>query len=500
MYIACVCIVLSAYVLCTYSPIRSQKATRRRRGVRKKIRFHGYSNPSSEISNPFKPTISHMVHPKSYNRSDWVAVAPEFANVRSSEANRPISSDAKDEEDLPIVTAASTAYQFFQRENTTRIREQLLARGENADLAHLTKATSQAWKDLTESERAYYDDLASKDQMRFRQESHRRDVAVLERREKLRKEREEPVALQDGRRSTRGSHKRDKKRAEKKNRNDSKERDSMNLKMANSKLSLKSDSKRINKTIKDSDLDELTSDDSQESFSQEDDSNSTSSGSTHYDSEGNRHFPAKKKRTTRPVSAAVAARREQARKTKDDTEAYISHRQGELRNERALQAKKRLDFLIQQSDIFRHFGQVKEDRAKFFQSRGDSTLSSSRHDPPLNLNTSDTGEDSTCGKATSDDGHIRSKVRRSNFSSTVNMDEDELEQVDEHAATFLTSQPSTLGFGQMRPYQLEALNWMIRLQENGVNGILADEMGLGKTYVVPYLSKIISRDDDFIFL
>ena len=33
----------------------------------------------------------------------------------------------------------------------------------------------------------------------------------------------------------------------------------------------------------------------------------------------------------------------------------------------------------------------------------------------------------------------------------------------------------------MRPYQLEGLNWMIRLYEHGINGILADEMGLGKT-------------------
>ncbi len=33
----------------------------------------------------------------------------------------------------------------------------------------------------------------------------------------------------------------------------------------------------------------------------------------------------------------------------------------------------------------------------------------------------------------------------------------------------------------MRGYQLEGLNWMVRLQENGVNGILADEIGLGKT-------------------
>lgn len=33
----------------------------------------------------------------------------------------------------------------------------------------------------------------------------------------------------------------------------------------------------------------------------------------------------------------------------------------------------------------------------------------------------------------------------------------------------------------MRSYQLEGLNWMIRLRSNGLNGILADEMGLGKT-------------------
>ncbi len=46
--------------------------------------------------------------------------------------------------------------------------------------------------------------------------------------------------------------------------------------------------------------------------------------------------------------------------------------------------------------------------------------------------------------------------------------------------TILLKQPSCI-VGAMRPYQLEGLNWMIRLTENGVNGILADEMGLGKT-------------------
>lgn len=35
--------------------------------------------------------------------------------------------------------------------------------------------------------------------------------------------------------------------------------------------------------------------------------------------------------------------------------------------------------------------------------------------------------------------------------------------------------------GQLRPYQLEGLQWMLSLYNNNLNGILADEMGLGKT-------------------
>lgn len=35
--------------------------------------------------------------------------------------------------------------------------------------------------------------------------------------------------------------------------------------------------------------------------------------------------------------------------------------------------------------------------------------------------------------------------------------------------------------GELRPYQLEGLQWMLSLFNNNLNGILADEMGLGKT-------------------
>ncbi len=46
----------------------------------------------------------------------------------------------------------------------------------------------------------------------------------------------------------------------------------------------------------------------------------------------------------------------------------------------------------------------------------------------------------------------------------------------------LDHQPSNLASHcKMHPYQLEGLNWLIKLHDHGINGILADEMGLGKT-------------------
>ena len=42
-------------------------------------------------------------------------------------------------------------------------------------------------------------------------------------------------------------------------------------------------------------------------------------------------------------------------------------------------------------------------------------------------------------------------------------------------------QPKFVTGGIMKPYQLEGLDWLCSLYENGLNGILADEMGLGKT-------------------
>ncbi|CAO3579030.1 unnamed protein product [Absidia cylindrospora] len=58
---------------------------------------------------------------------------------------------------------------------------------------------------------------------------------------------------------------------------------------------------------------------------------------------------------------------------------------------------------------------------------------------------------------------------------------DESGEQDEGPLTVFTESPTYVTGGTLREYQVQGLNWMISLFENGINGILADEMGLGKT-------------------
>jgi hypothetical protein len=59
------------------------------------------------------------------------------------------------------------------------------------------------------------------------------------------------------------------------------------------------------------------------------------------------------------------------------------------------------------------------------------------------------------------------------------MEDEELlkdEDVGDVVGHRLTAQPSVIKHGQMREYQMQGLNWLIHLYDNGINGILADEM------------------------
>lgn len=57
-----------------------------------------------------------------------------------------------------------------------------------------------------------------------------------------------------------------------------------------------------------------------------------------------------------------------------------------------------------------------------------------------------------------------------------------------------TKQPKLVTGGKLKEYQLDGLEWLITLYENGLNGILADEMGLGKTLqCISFISFLIEH-------
>lgn len=90
------------------------------------------------------------------------------------------------------------------------------------------------------------------------------------------------------------------------------------------------------------------------------------------------------------------------------------------------------------------------------------------------------GGSSAVGKEMSKKKSARdSNARRGKSSEQA--DAQSIMEMDDARFTRITQQPKCIKFGTMKPYQLEGLNWMIRLHDSGVNGILADEMGLGKT-------------------
>ncbi|KAF8625454.1 hypothetical protein AX17_006855 [Amanita inopinata Kibby_2008] len=80
----------------------------------------------------------------------------------------------------------------------------------------------------------------------------------------------------------------------------------------------------------------------------------------------------------------------------------------------------------------------------------------------------------------------------------VVVDGEEREEVDEdedEAPIF--DQPKLVTGGRLKSYQLEGLQWMVSLDQNGISGILADEMGLGKTLQVIAFSAYLREHQNY---
>ena len=224
-----------------------------------------------------------MPKPKE-DRSDWVAVAPEF------------SASAQESTIQPAVSA----YQFFQKDATEEVKAEYMAKHDKFQVGEFSRALRDKWNSLTEDEREKYEQLAQRDRMRFLSESHAADVAAMERRERLQQERETLLLDDEGgnQRSTRRQF------AKKERKRERKEKKRLDRKEAAAKRRLEN--------VDDEDFVDDEEDESGDSYEGESDSDESSDDQSE-DSSGR---PKKKKRKAPPVKRQLSQKQIEIRDQK----------------------------------------------------------------------------------------------------------------------------------------------------------------------------------------
>ncbi|KAI9714816.1 MAG: putative DNA helicase ino80 [Bogoriella megaspora] len=177
----------------------------------------------------------------------------------------------------------------------------------------------------------------------------------------------------------------------------------------------------------------------------------------------------------------------------------------------ANRAKRKLNFLISQTELYSHFigKKVKTDEVERSTDDVDvsnQTLKDNKHathtvdlpDSVGKIGTKVTDFDQLDFDA--EDESVLREAAMANAQNAVqeaqdrarafnNDDENKMSAFDDGEMNFQNptslqnmdiAQPKMLA-AQLKEYQLKGLNWLVNLYEQGINGILADEMGLGKT-------------------
>lgn len=195
----------------------------------------------------------------------------------------------------------------------------------------------------------------------------------------------------------------------------------------------------------------------------------------------------------------------------------------ELENARAEEAereaarqKRKLNFLISQTELYSHFigKKIKTDEVERSTDNPDiatdpnriaqTNLDVAEPTGPMgkvtdfeNL-TFEEGDEETLRQAAMANAQnaIAEAQKKARDFNNEKLDMDEEGEMNFQNPTGLgemaVEQPKLLN-AQLKEYQLKGLNWLVNLYEQGINGILADEMGLGKTVqsisVMAYLAE-----------
>ncbi|CEH18287.1 chromatin remodelling complex atpase chain isw1 [Ceraceosorus bombacis] len=155
------------------------------------------------------------------------------------------------------------------------------------------------------------------------------------------------------------------------------------------------------------------------------------------------------------------ARAEKA-KAKAGQNSALSSTREEMKKSKLADSMKRFSYLLGQTELFQHFIDIKKERDPEFR----ALLEESQAKRGAKAKKADGGSG----------GARRRKTEKEEDAELLGEDDDEGED------TFVFEEsPTYVKGGTMRDYQVQGLNWMISLYQNGINGILADEMGLGKT-------------------
>ncbi|KAK5660196.1 hypothetical protein OQA88_13666 [Cercophora sp. LCS_1] len=183
----------------------------------------------------------------------------------------------------------------------------------------------------------------------------------------------------------------------------------------------------------------------------------------------------------------------------------------------AARQKRKLNFLISQTELYSHFigkkiktneverstdhpDEIKEDANKI----PENTLDVEEPTGPIGSKVTnfenldfDAEDESTlraAAMANAQNAIAEAQRKAREFNNDSKMDEDgEMNfQNPTGMGDVEIEQPKLLNC-QLKEYQLKGLNWLVNLYEQGINGILADEMGLGKTVqsisVMAYLAE-----------
>ncbi|OAA65663.1 snf2 family helicase ATPase [Niveomyces insectorum RCEF 264] len=242
---------------------------------------------------------------------------------------------------------------------------------------------------------------------------------------------------------------------------------------------------------------------------------------------GNKDLQARAKRVMRDMMTFWKRNEREERDQRKAAERQeLENARKEEADREAARQKRKLNFLISQTELYSHFigKKIKTDEVERSTDHPDEIAKQSAAgivaaaggdpkllhlDEPAGPVGSKITDFENLDFDAEDESHLRAAAmanaqnaiaeaqhKARQFNNDAGMDMDEEGEMNFQNPTGLgdveIEQPKLLN-AQLKEYQLKGLNWLVNLYEQGINGILADEMGLGKTVqsisVMAYLAE-----------